>query len=73
VGTGLISLASKPVSVEEQPVARTRVVPRATASKAARLIWLAMVWEPELLMELALVEGVFLTMYLFIGIRWFHS
>jgi hypothetical protein len=39
VGTGLISLALIPVPVEEQPVARTTVVPRATASNAGRLMW----------------------------------
>jgi hypothetical protein len=39
VGTGLISLALIPVPVEEQPVAMTTVVPRATASNAARLMW----------------------------------
>src|ERR1700724_3300112 len=39
VGTGLISLALIPAPVEEQPVARTTVVPRDTASNAARLMW----------------------------------
>ena len=39
VGTGLISLALILVPVEEQPVARTTVVPRATASNAGRLMW----------------------------------
>jgi hypothetical protein len=38
VGTGLISLALIPVPVEEQPAARTTVVPRATTSNAARLV-----------------------------------
>src|ERR1700722_12536331 len=37
VGTGLISLALIFVPVEEQPVARTTVVPRATTSNAGRL------------------------------------
>ena len=40
VGAGLISLAFIPVPVEEQPVARTTVVPRATTSNAGRLMWL---------------------------------
>ena len=39
VGTGLISLALILVPVEEQPVARTTVVPRATTSDAGRLMW----------------------------------
>ena len=40
VGTGLISLALILVPVEEQPVTRTTVVPRATTSNAGRLMWL---------------------------------
>jgi hypothetical protein len=39
LGTGLISLALIPVPVEEQPVARTTIIPRATASNGARLTW----------------------------------
>jgi hypothetical protein len=39
VGTGLINLALIPVPVEEQLVARTTVVPKATASNASRLVW----------------------------------
>jgi hypothetical protein len=38
-GTGLISLASNPVPVEEQPVASTTATASITAGDAARLMW----------------------------------
>jgi len=57
LGNGLISLASNPVPVEEQPVARTTVAPSATASNAARSICFAKTpaqWSGS---RVALLEG----------------